>query len=71
MSASSELRSHIKSIRDCLVRVLFTNNALAECTMNEKFSILHEAAGAECNTEKFERVRYLQTKRSQQSLTLE
>ena len=27
--------------------VLLTNNARDECTMNEKFSILHEAAGAE------------------------
>ena len=30
--------------------VLFTNNARAECTMNEKFSILHESARAECLT---------------------
>ena len=25
----------------------------AECTMNEKFSILHEAAGAECSVQNF------------------
>ena len=24
---------------------MFTNNARAECTMNEKFSVLHEAVG--------------------------
>ena len=30
--------------------VLLTNNARAECIMNEKFSILHESARAECLT---------------------
>ena len=34
--------------------VLFTNNAQAECTMNEKFYILHETAGAKCSIENFE-----------------
>ena len=32
------------------VRVLFTNNARAKCTMNEKFSILNEAAGGPVQT---------------------
>ena len=30
-------------------------HARAECTMNEKFCILHETAGPECSTEKFEK----------------
>ena len=29
-------------------------HARAECTMNEKFCILHEAGGAECSIENFE-----------------
>ena len=32
-----------------LVRVLFTNNSLAEHTMNENFFILHSAATASCS----------------------
>ena len=43
---SSELRSYIKWVEDCLVRVLFTNSALAERTMNSKFSLLHSAPTA-------------------------
>ena len=34
--------------------ILLTNNVRAECTKKEKFSILHEAAGAECSIENFE-----------------
>ena len=34
--------------------VLFRNNARAERIMNGKFSILHEAAGAEYRIENFE-----------------
>ena len=34
--------------------VLFTNNARAECTINEKFSILQEATGTDFGTENFE-----------------
>ena len=33
--------------------VLFRNNARAECTMNEKFSLLQEAAGTDFGTENF------------------
>ena len=38
--ASSELRPYIKSVRDCQVRVLITNNALAERRKNSKFFVL-------------------------------
>ena len=41
LRASSELRSYIKWVRGCLVRVLFTNNALSERTVNSKFATLH------------------------------
>ena len=41
LRASSELRSYIKWVRDCLVRVLFTNNALSERTVNSKFATQH------------------------------
>ena len=33
--------------------VSFTNNAQAECKLNEKFSVLHEAAGCEYRIEFF------------------
>ena len=34
---------YIKGL-ETVVSVLFTNNAQVKCTMNEKFSILHEVA---------------------------
>ena len=39
---------------ETVVSVLFRNNARAECTMNEKFSILQEATGTDFGTENFE-----------------
>ena len=34
-------------------------HARAECTMNEKFCILHEASGASCSIENFEFIVHL------------
>ena len=42
--ASSELKLNIKRVRDCLFVFCFQIHALAYCTMNSKFSILHSAS---------------------------
>ena len=50
---------------ETVVSVLFTINARAQCTKNEKFPILYKAAGAECSIKKIlsslyiQKVRYL------------
>lgn len=43
---SRQLRSYIKCVGDCHVRVFSKNNALAEHAINSKFSTLHSAPAA-------------------------
>ena len=74
-STSSELRLYINVLETVKFVFCLQIHALAECTMNSKFSILHSAPPASCSIQNFSFIVHsaracIGKQNSQQSLTL-